>query len=542
MEHNTEYRLKMRKKRKRARMRRWIMLGVIVGLGLIALGLCAAMLVLKGKINDEHELAVADYNSKNWQTVERIPGGKKVAGCIEGVPYSYVDDGTYFPGVSVDGIDISGKTYDEARAILIDHVAEKLSEVNMTLQVENACLVLSASDMNIKVNVNSILNEAYALGRESYEDYPANYRAQQELAANPVDYPIVYECDRDAIAERVANIAHFVNTEPKEPYVTASKHRVSETETTEVQTVHAGNGAAIGFIVYHAGKMGYTIDQEALINEVAAAFDNGEYDKEISAELHDTEPQKTIEDLKTDLKCISMYKTNFESSNLNRRRNIQKAADIINACIMEPWQEISFNQYVGPRTEQGGWLPAPGITGGKEYVDSPGGGICQVSGTLYNALLACGPNTIKITKRQHHSWPSTYVPYGLDATVDTNGPDLCWRNISSGKLIIFAYADVTEGSRNMYVYVFGKPEPDGSYYKTAAETIEEIEPEPTEYINDSQLPAGTYKTEITSRKGYVAEAYLLHYDANGNLIETILLYTDRYSPVRGRVRRGTGPA
>ena len=265
-------------------------------------------------------------------------------------------------------------------------------------------------------------------------------------------------------------------------------------------------------------------------------FDNKEYEKEITAELHETEPELTIEDLKENVKLISSYKTNFESSNLNRRRNIQKAAEIINGCVVSPWQEISFNEYVGPRTEAGGWLPAPGITGG------PGGGICQVSGTLYNALLACGPNRINVTKRAHHTWPSTYLPYGLDATVDTNGPDLCWKNVSDENIYIFAYADTTEGQRNMYVYIFGKPEEDGSYYETDAETISEEEPEPTEYVDNSGWPTGYSEVLISPRKGYVAVAYLLHYDANGELIEKITVHTDYYKAVRGKIMRGTGPS
>ena len=412
----------------------------------------------------------------------------------------------------------------------------------MTLQVENACLVLSANDLDIKVNVNQILNEAYALGRESREDHAANYKKQQELLANPVEYTIEYTYDADRIAERVAEIAEFVNTKPKDPYVTVSKRSVANTDNTEIKSVVAANGVTIGYIVYHAGATGYTLDQQAMVDEVKAAFDNKEYDKEITAELHETEPELTIEDLKENVKLISSYKTNFESSNLNRRRNIQKAAEIINGCVVTPWQTISFNEYVGPRTEAGGWLPAPGITGGTSYENSPGGGICQVSGTLYNALLACGPNRINVTTRAHHTWPSTYLPYGLDATVDTNGPDLCWKNVSDQNIYIFAYADTTEGQRNMYVYIFGKPEEDGSYYKTDAETIAEEEPEPTEYVDNSGWPTGYSEVLISPRKGYTAVAYLLHYDANGDLIEKIYVHTDYYVAVRGKVMRGTGPS
>jgi len=546
----------MRAKRKKERTRKLLVNIAIIACGAIAALLGVSLLFLRSGIKKQHELAVEDYNRNNWQTVEDIPGGKKIAGSIDGVPYEYVDDGTYYEGISIDGIDISGMSYAEAREALVDHVTEELAKINMTLQVDKACMVLSASDLNVKVNVNELLQKAYDLGRVSEYDYSANYLAQQELKNNPVNFDIEYSYDRESIAKRVASIAEFVNTNPKEPYVTVSQRPSANTESGSssndgpvvhsddavVETVKAQNGVSIGYIVFNPGTNGFTLDEESMVEEVAKAFDNGEYDKQLTAELHETEPTLTVDDLRENVKLISSYKTEFESSNLNRRRNIQKAAAILNACTVGPWQEISFNEYVGPRTEKDGWLPAPGITGGKEYQDSPGGGICQVTGTLYNALLACGQNRIKITVRQHHSWPSSYVPIGLDATVDTGGPDLCWRNVSDSGIYIFTYADVTPGSRIMYVYIYGKPQDDGSYYKTYAELLEEIEPDPVEVVYNPSWPSGYSKTTVTARKGYKADAYLIKYNAAGEEVDRIYLYTDLYVPVRGQITKGSGPA
>lgn len=556
MEHNAEYRMMMRAKRKKERTRKLLVNIAIIACGAIAALLGVSLLFLRSGIKKQHELAVEDYNRNNWQTVEDIPGGKKIAGSIDGVPYEYVDDGTYYEGISIDGIDISGMSYAEAREALVDHVTEELAKINMTLQVDKACMVLSASDLNVKVNVNELLQKAYDLGRVSEYDYSANYLAQQELKNNPVNFDIEYSYDRESIAKRVASIAEFVNTNPKEPYVTVSQRPSANTESGSssndgpvvhsddavVETVKAKNGVSIGYIVFNPGTNGFTLDEESMVDDVALAFENGEYDKQLTAELHETEPSLTIDDLRENVKLLSSYQTEFESSNLNRRRNIQKAAAILNACTVAPWQEISFNEYVGPRTEKDGWLRAPGITGGKEYQDSPGGGICQVTGTLYNALLACGQNRIKITVRQHHSWPSSYVPIGLDATVDTGGPDLCWRNVSDSGIYIFTYADVTPGSRIMYVYIYGKPQDDGSYYKTHAELLEEIEPDPVEVVYNPSWPSGYSKTTVTARKGYKADAYLIKYNAAGEEVDRIYLYTDLYVPVRGQITKGSGPA
>ena len=101
---------------------------------------------------------------------------------------------------------------------------------------------------------------------------------------------------------------------------------------------------------------------------------------------------------------LPVSQPNFATSNESRSRNVQKAAGLFNCVILEPGEELSYNELLGPRTEELGWLPAHGISGGKEYIDTPGGGICQVSSTLYNSLLLIGPD-IRIVSRSHHSNP-----------------------------------------------------------------------------------------------------------------------------------------
>ena len=92
----------------------------------------------------------------------------------------------------------------------------------------------------------------------------------------------------------------------------------------------------------------------------------------------------------------------------------------------------------------------------------------------------------------------------------------------------------------MYVYVYGTPEPDGSYYETYAEVVEEKEPPEPKIIKESQWPSGYERETITARVGYTAKAYLMHYDKNGQLIEQMYRYTDTYNPVQGEITVGTG--
>ena len=116
--------------------------------------------------------------------------------------------------------------------------------------------------------------------------------------------------------------------------------------------------------------------------------------------------------LKENTQLRATWQTDFGSSsslrNANRVGNIQKATTLLNGCKIEVGEEFNFNGFIGPRTESGGWPLAPGIVNGNTYEMQAGGGICQVSTTLYNALL-CGGSEIEITERYHHSWPSSYA-------------------------------------------------------------------------------------------------------------------------------------
>lgn len=527
---------------------------IILALGGIVVCLCVALIILSIALKNDHKKAVAIYNENNWVNVITTSSGKEIVGCADGVDFSYIDDGRIYPGISINGVELGGMDYAAARQALIPAVQELLSTVNMSVAVKNACLVLTATDFKITTNVNELIYKALEIGRESVNDYKSNYDTQQRAASEGIDFTIECYMDEDSVREKISEVAEFVNTEPTEPYITINKRVSANSDDvssdggsdiasgSNVRTVYADNGVAIADMVFNEGSNGYILNEEAMLSQIITAFNNHQYTTEIAMELEETEPAGTVEALKESITQLTVFSTTFEDSGFNRRRNVQKGAGIINGMILNPDEEISFNDYVGPRTEAGGWLPAAGISGGKEYVDSPGGGICQVSTTLYNALLLVGPN-IEMVYRQHHSWPSTYVPYGLDATVDTYGPDFKWKNVSDSPMYVFAYANTAAGERVISVYVFGVPDAEGKSYKVWAETVDEIKPGDALIINEPLWPSGYTKQTIKARTGYKAIVYRALCDKDGNQIgDAEVLYQDYYSPVRGEIHVGTGPA
>lgn len=162
------------------------------------------------------------------------------------------------------------------------------------------------------------------------------------------------------------------------------------------------------------------------------------------------EPLVTAEDLRqVDEKLIGDYRTKFDGSNVNRTTNIRLAARAINGLILMPGEKFSFNKVVGPRTAARGYKKAAVIVKG-EFSEGIGGGICQVSSTLFNSVDEAG---LRIVARYHHSAEVTYVPPGRDATVSWGGPDFKFRNNLNKPVLI----KIKVGANSITVYTYTVP-------------------------------------------------------------------------------------
>lgn len=194
-------------------------------------------------------------------------------------------------------------------------------------------------------------------------------------------------------------------------------------------------------------KQGFTLDVNqfhTLINEVYY----GGAEKNRLQVPKQMIPARVNEDLLKELqeKELNRFTTRFRKGNIERTRNIELAADAINNTVIFPGEHFSFNEIVGERTRERGYLPAPVIVKG-EFSEDIGGGICQVSSTLFNAVDLQG---IEITERYAHSREVPYVPKGRDATVSWWGPDFAFRNKYNQPVLIQARAE--EGIMTVAIY------------------------------------------------------------------------------------------
>ena len=219
--------------------------------------------------------------------------------------------------------------------------------------------------------------------------------------------------------------------------------------------------------------------------------------------------------------------------NSNRNNNISQACDNINGTILEPGEVFSFNEVVGQRTYENGFLTATVIAGG-QYEQGLGGGICQVSTTLYNAALK---TDLEIVERHSHAWPSDYISPGLDATVDWPALDLKFKNDTDYQIVILAWWDPSDYTCNAEIY--GRKLPEGKSIETRSEIVSRTPAGDTEYVADPSLSVGETKTLRNSHDGITAYAYKVWSDADGNEIDRVYYNSTYYNSYGARIAVGT---
>lgn len=217
--------------------------------------------------------------------------------------------------------------------------------------------------------------------------------------------------------------------------VTVTQPDAVDLEALWQQTRLAAVEPSVDLATYQVipGQHGYEFD----LDEAKTQWADVSYGGELTLQLHYTAPQTADEDAY--FQDVLGHCETPHSDNENRNANLRKACELLDGTILQPGQELSYNQALGERTKEKGWLPAPAYSGTK-LVDSPGGGICQVSSTLYLASVYA---EMTIVERRNHGYPVSYIPLGMDATVSWGFTDLKIRNDSP--LPVKIHAEESDG-------------------------------------------------------------------------------------------------
>lgn len=253
------------------------------------------------------------------------------------------------------------------------------------------------------------------------------------------------------------------------------------------------------------GQRGVTMDVEIAKKALEASGD----DDTFSFPVVFTEPTMTVRDFRSNLfrDTLSTISSSFNPGLKGRTTNVKLACDFCNNVILNPGDEFSYNKRVGPRTYERGFKDATVYVAGTTE-EGVGGGICQVSSTIYSAALHAD---LKITERYNHSYMITYVPLGEDATVVYGSKDFRFVNNTDYPIKL----RVTYGKSTMTVSIIGT----NVNNKTVEISTKRLSSTPFQvvYKTDTSLPVDTTKVKNNGYTGYVTESYRLVYE-NGKLV------------------------
>ena len=288
-----------------------------------------------------------------------------------------------------------------------------------------------------------------------------------------------------------------------------------------------------GQFVFREGCAGSRIDRDQLANDILAAIHENRMDAVVEVQSHKEAPSISCDEVKASYKTLVTFTTET-TDNDKRNTNVRLAAEALNGTIVQPGEEFSFNSVVGQRTAEKGYQEAAAYNSGA-VVQELGGGVCQISSTLYRVVFQSG---MEVTFRRSHTFEPNYVTPGQDAAISWEQPDFRFVNTSDKPIgILASYAD-----RKATVSIFGVPVlEDGVVWDLASEKVEEIDPPEPEYVEDPTLAPGTENTIKAATKGSRWDTYKVVYK-DGQEVERTLDHSKTYLGHSAVIHRNTSSA
>ena len=473
-------------------------------------------------------------------------------------------------GITIKGIEVSGLTKEEAIAKMETTYAQKM-ENNIMLQYEDFESELNPTLMEVKYDIEKAVNEAYSLGRDGNifinnfnivgtlmgkKDIDVDMTMNEETTKQTINdigtnLPGIliessYSVEEDELIITRGKEGVVINTDTLLSQVKDMLNDIHETENViqipvETKTPQEIDIDKIHSEVYQEPQDAYyTKEPFTVYPEVEGIDFDVEKAKEIiSAEVKDeyvieliiTKPKVTLEDIGTEAfpDRLSTFSTRYDASDKDRTTNLVIACRKLNGTVIMPGETFSYNKALGPRTYAAGYRNGKIYENG-QVVDGLGGGICQISSTLYNAALM---SDMEIVERRNHQFVTSYVDKGRDATVVYGLTDFRFKNTRTYPVRLVASA--TGGVATVSVY--GIKEADREYtYSFRTDVISTI-PYTTKYVEDSSVAAGKEVVTQKGTNGLVCKTYMTKM-LNGKIVSTKLLSTDTYSAMQRIVKRG----
>ena len=472
-------------------------------------------------------------------------------------------------GISIAGIDMSGLTKEEA-ASKLELIYNEKKEKEINLKYEEYVSSLNPTLMEVNYEIEKAVEDAYSIGKRN-NIFQNNYEILFTLIAKkniPINMTLNEEVTKQTIEDIGINIPGIViessySVEGKELIITKGSAGIKvdtdnllnivkeklndvysnddyieipviykEPEPIDIEKIHEE--------IYKEAQDAYITEEpfavypevEGIDFDIEAAKTILQEDKEeYIIPLIITKPNITLTDIgeKAFPDELSTFTTRYDVSDKDRTTNLELACEKLNGKVILPGETFSYNQTLGARTASAGYKNAKIYVSG-EVVDGIGGGICQISSTLYNAVLMAN---LEIVERRNHQFVTSYVPAGRDATVVYGSTDFKFKNTRQYPVRLVATAK--NGIATISVY--GIKEQTEYTFSFSTKTIASI-PYTTKYVEDSSLAEGTEKVKQKGANGLKTETYITKM-LDGKVISTTLLSKDTYNAMTRIILKGT---
>lgn len=494
------------------------------------------------------------------------------------IVYAVLKNDSIYNGINVDNFSAGGLTKDELQDLLEKNYGSRSEEQRITLNTEKLSQDFTFSDISVSYNISETIDKVFSIGRNGniFHRLKEIYKVGKEGKTIELEHSF----DNDKLQSIVQSLFDKTFIPVKEAELLINEDRVI------LRSGHHGESIDKTFIISEIEKLISSkkggaieiptittkpdnINVDDFFNQIncdpvnaSATVENNKVkilshingrkiDKaslaSISAELDGTEntekllpvvfksPEITRDKAKTMIfrDVLATASSHFSTStvnNRNRGENIKLASSKINGKLIAPGEVFSFNETVGKRSAESGYKTAHVYSAGK-VIDDVGGGICQVSSTLYNAVLH---SDLNIVERRNHSFTVGYVPLGMDATVSYGSVDFKFKNSTKWPIKVQATVDK---SNNVIFKLIGTNEAQDIKLEYIAETVKT-----TKYtkkiIDDPSLPEGKTIIKQKGKNGYVINTYKI-VKQGGKEISRKKLNTSVYRPLQEEIIKGT---
>lgn len=474
-------------------------------------------------------------------------------------------------GISIGNIDVSDTTQEEATQKLEEVYGTK-AEKQIYLKYGEYETSVTYEALEVKYQTENAIKQAYEIGRagnliqDNFEILKTWNKGRNIKLEVSIDTDMISQIAQNinnSIDDAVVQPSYYIEKDNSKLIVTSGKEGVKVDEKQLIEEIYkvldenTEDEQKIEIPVIKATPE--KIDIEKIHEEVYKEVQDAYYTKdpftihpeeegidfdveaaksmlleekaEYEIPLKITKPTKTVKQIGTEAfpDLLATCTTSYKASNVDRTTNLKLAANKINGVVLLPNEEFSYNKVVGERTISAGYKMAATYASGK-VVDGLGGGICQISSTLYDAVVFANLN---VTTRRNHQFVTSYLPAGKDATVVWGSQD--FKFVNSRKYPVRIVATVEGGNATIQVWGIKEDvEYDISIETKKVATIAFT----TQYVQNASLPAGQQKVVQAGSNGRKVEAYKVM-KLNGKVVSTTLLSRDTYNAMQRIVNVGT---